>query len=140
MQGLIDGWSGKAPTPMDWLIAQSKAVPRDSPASNGFFDIFLCNVVNSYRYVWTTTNQGSSGSKYSPYALMDMGNGLVPAKNTAPYEDHGNWLMLTRSLTQGEQYYLVSVRDGRPIQAGFRAHDFVRWWKRFFSDLSGAFS
>jgi hypothetical protein len=105
MQGLIDGWSGKALTPMDWLIAQSKAVPLDSPASSGFFDIFLCNVVNSYRYVWTTTNQGSSGSKYSPYALMDMGNGWVPAKNTAPYEDHGNWLMLTRSLTQGEQYY-----------------------------------
>jgi hypothetical protein len=70
MQGLIDGWSGKAPTQMDWLIAQSKAVPPDSPASSGFFDIFLCNVVNSYRYVWTTTNQGSSGSKYSPYALM----------------------------------------------------------------------
>jgi hypothetical protein len=103
MQGLIDGWSGSSP--MSWLIAQSRAVAPDSPTSDGFFDILLCSVGNSYRYVWTTTNQGSSGSKYSPYALMDMANGSVPAKNTAPYENHGNWLMFVRSLAQGEQYY-----------------------------------
>ncbi len=105
MQALIDGWSGKASTPMDWLVAQSKAVAPDSPTSNGFFNIIACNDGGRYSYVWTSTNQGSSAPKYSPYALMDMRNGSVPAKNTAPYENYGNWLMLTRSLGQGEQYY-----------------------------------
>jgi hypothetical protein len=104
MQGLIDGWSGSSP--MSWLIAQSRAVAPDSPTSNGFFDILGCSD-EGYRssYVWTTTNQGSSGAKYSPYALMDVTNGSVPAKNTYPYENHGNWLMFARSLGQKEQYY-----------------------------------
>jgi hypothetical protein len=109
MQGLIDGWSGKASTPMDWLIAQSKAVRPDSPTSSGFFNIIICNNLGPYSYVWTTTDQGSSGSKYSVYALMDMRNGSVPAKNTAPYKIDtifdGQYLMLTRGLAPGEQYY-----------------------------------
>lgn len=108
MQGLVDGWSGKAPTAMAWLVGQSKAVSPDSPTSKGFFNIFNCGLgygdKDYYDYVWTTTNQGSSSSKYSVYALMDMRNGSVPAKNTVPYE-HGNWLMLVRFLGQGEQYY-----------------------------------
>ncbi len=105
MQALITGWSGSSP--MAWLIAQSRAVAPDSPTSNGFFNIFSCNRGHSnphLDYVWTTTNQGSSGSKYSPYALMDMQDGSVPAKNTRPYEGP-NWLMFVRSLAQGEQYY-----------------------------------
>ncbi len=105
MQVLINGWSGSSP--MAWLVAQSKAVPPDSPTSNGFFNIQRCNsgVSNPHKdYVWTTTNQGSSGSKYSPYALLDMRDGSVPAKNTRPYEGP-NWLMFVRSLAQGEQYY-----------------------------------
>jgi hypothetical protein len=40
---------------------------------------------------------------------MDMRNGSVPAKNTAPYKIDtifdGQYLMLTRGLAQGEQYY-----------------------------------
>ncbi len=103
MQGLISGWSGG--NPMSWLIDQSKAVAPDSPISNGFFNIIACDDGGFYSYVWTATNQGSSGSNYSPYALMDMRNGSVPAKNTTPYNSPGNWLMLTRSLAQGEQYY-----------------------------------
>lgn len=106
MQKLIEGWSGNASTPMAWLVAQSKAVPPDSPTSDGFFNIQRClSRETPHRdYVWTTTNQGSSSSKYSVYALMDMRVGSVPAKNTRPYEDP-NWLMFVRSLAQGEQYY-----------------------------------
>jgi hypothetical protein len=105
MQVLISGWSGSSP--MAWLVVQSKAVPPDSPTSDGFFNIQRCNrgESNPHKdYVWTTTNQGSSGSKYSVYALMDMRDGSVPAKNTKPYEGP-NWLMFVRSLAQGEQYY-----------------------------------
>jgi hypothetical protein len=103
MQALISGWSGSSP--MSWLIGQSKAVTPDSPTSNGFFNVIACNDGGRYSYVWTSTNQGSSAPKYSPYALMDMRNGSVPAKNTAPYENYGNWLMFARNLAQGEQYY-----------------------------------
>jgi hypothetical protein len=102
MQGLIDGWGGS--NPMSWLIEQSKAVAPDSPASDGFFNINACIYGGFYSYDWTSTNQGSSGN-YSPYALMDIRNGSVPPKNTTPYNQPGNWLMLTRPLAQGEQYY-----------------------------------
>ncbi len=110
LQALIDGWSGSAPNPMNWLIAETKAdaVPPYTTTSSGFFDILACSQGNFYAFVWTTTNQGSSNPNfYSPYAVMGMVNGTVPAKNTYPYGSL-NWLFLTRSLVQGEQYYWYS--------------------------------
>jgi hypothetical protein len=102
--GLIYGWSGA--TPMAWLVDQSKAVAPDSPISNGFFNVFQCNLdgIFNYNYVWTSTDQGSGGPNYSPYALVDMSTGMVLPKNTTTYK-LSNWLMLTRPLAQGEQYY-----------------------------------
>jgi hypothetical protein len=71
------------------------------------FIIIACNSGGFYSFVRTTTNRGSSGPPNSPYALMDMRNGSVPAKNTTPYNTNnpGMYLMLARSLAQGEQYY-----------------------------------
>jgi hypothetical protein len=106
MQALISGWSGSSP--MAWLISQSKAVAPDSPTSSGFFDVIACGQSGNNVYVWTTNNQGSQGSPYSPYALMDMRNGSVPPKNTPPYvniTNLGQYLYLARGLAQGEQYY-----------------------------------
>jgi hypothetical protein len=104
LQALIDGWSGNAANPLSWLIAQSKAVAPDTPTSAGFFDVLAC-AQGSHTFVWTNTNQGSSNPNfYSPYAVVDMNNGSVPAKNTYPY-GQSNWLFLTRPLAQGEQYY-----------------------------------
>jgi hypothetical protein len=102
--GLIYGWSGA--TPMAWLVDQSKAVAPDSPISNGFFNVFQCNLdgIFNYNYVWTSTDQGSGGPNYSPYALVDMSTGMVLPKNSTTYK-LSNWLMLTRPLAQGEQYY-----------------------------------
>jgi hypothetical protein len=89
---------------MSWLIAQTQAVAPDSPASDGFFNILQCSSYYGY-FVWTSTNQGSSNPNfYSPYAVIDISNGQIPAKNTYPYGEP-NWLVLTRSLAQGEQYY-----------------------------------
>jgi hypothetical protein len=104
LQAFIDGWNGNASNPMNWLIAQSKATAPDMPTSDGFFNVLGCSQ-GGYYFVWTTTNQGSSNPNfYSPYAVIDMRNGSIPAKNTYPY-GQSNWLMLTRPLAQNEQYY-----------------------------------
>jgi len=90
---------------MSWLIAQTQAVAPDSPASDGFFNILACSEFQNYDFAWTSTNQGSSNPNfYSPYAVISMRNGQIPAKNTYPY-GQPNWLFLTRSFAQGEQYY-----------------------------------
>jgi hypothetical protein len=104
LQSLFDGWKGNAATPMSWLVTQTQAVAPDSPVSDGFFNILQCDSYYGY-FVWTSTNQGSSNPNfYSPYAVVDLSNGQIPAKNTYPYGEL-NWLFLTRSFAQGEQYY-----------------------------------
>jgi hypothetical protein len=106
MQALISGWSGSSP--MAWLISQSQAVAPDTPTSSGFFNVIACGQSGNNVYVWTTNNQGSQGTPYSPYALMDMRNGSVPPKNTPPYvniTNLGQYLYLARGLAKGEQYY-----------------------------------
>jgi hypothetical protein len=105
LQALINGWNGNGPNPMSWLIAQSQSTDPNFPANPGFFNILACSQNNSYTFVWTTTNQGSSNPNfYSPYALINMLNGQIPPKNTYPYGGL-NWLMVRRPLAQGEQYY-----------------------------------
>jgi hypothetical protein len=104
LQALIDGWSGNASSPMSWLIAETQAVAPDSPTSAGFYNILACSQ-GLYNFVWTSTNQGTTNPNfYSPYAVVDMRSGTVPAKGTYPYGEP-NWLFLTRTLGQGEQYY-----------------------------------
>jgi hypothetical protein len=81
---------------MDWLIAQTKADPPESPTSPGFYNFLACGAA-----AWTSTFSPNSVDN-SQYWVVLVGSDKY---TTGEIQQTNNFNFPARTLASGEQYF-----------------------------------